>query len=154
MALENSKAPQAQKDSLRRQVKSTLATVKAERVVPVISKPVTEGAVRDEASIAILKNLRDKLLSKNISIARVAASNLAWKQEDGLTILTEALFGDYPRNTKKAAAYGLRRMNGRMQKMAIEVLNKGLKHNDRTTKAACIKSLSLMEEQSGKKLIS
>jgi hypothetical protein len=100
---------------------------------------------RDEASIELLKKLREKLLSNNISIARVAALNLSWKQEDGLTILTEALFGKYPRTTKKAAAYGLRSMKGRMQKMASEVLERGLKHRDRTTKAACVKSISLMK---------
>jgi hypothetical protein len=85
------------------------------------------------------------LLSDNISTARLAASNLSWKQEDGLAILTEALFGSYPRTAKKAAAYGLRSMNGRMRKLALEVLQQGLKHRDRTTKAACIKSISLMK---------
>jgi len=85
------------------------------------------------------------LLSDNISTARLAASNLSWKQEDGLAILTEALFGSYPRTAKKAAAYGLRSMNGRMRKMALEVLQQGLKHRDRTTKAACIKSIFLMK---------
>ncbi len=99
---------------------------------------------RTPETIALLKKLRGELLSDNISIARVAAMNLAWKQEDGLAILTEALFGRYQRTTKKAAAYGLRRMNGRMRKLAVEVLERGLKHQDRTTKAACIKSLSLM----------
>ncbi len=106
---------------------------------------------RDEASIEALKKLREKLLSNNISKARVAALNLSWKQEDGLAILTEALFGNYPRTTKKAAAYGLRSMNGRMQKMGIEILEQGLKHRNRTTKAACIKSIALMKGQvSGK----
>ncbi len=100
---------------------------------------------RDEASVGLLRKLREKLLSDNISNARVAALNLSWKQEDGLAILTEALFGNYPRTAKKAAAYGLRRMKGRMQKMASEVLEKGLKHRNRTTKAACIKSISLMK---------
>jgi hypothetical protein len=71
--------------------------------------------------------------------------NLAWKQEDGLAILTEALFGNYPRTAKKAAAYGLRSTNGRMRIMALEVLEQGLKHRDRTTKAACVKSISLMK---------
>ena len=85
------------------------------------------------------------MLSDDISTARLAASNLSWKQEDGLAILTEALFGSYPRTAKKAAAYGLRSMNGRMRKMAAEVLEQGLKHRDRTTKAACIKSISLMK---------
>ncbi|HUU41273.1 MAG TPA: hypothetical protein VMW42_10045 [Desulfatiglandales bacterium] len=73
--------------------------------------------------------------------------NLSWKQEDGLAILTEALFGKYPRTAKKAAAYGLRSMNGRMRKMALEVLEQGLRHHDRTTKAACVKSISLMKGQ-------
>ena len=100
---------------------------------------------RDEASVELLRKLREKLLSGNISTARVAALNLSWKQEDGLTILTEALFGNYPRTAKKAAAYGLRSMNGRMQKMALEVLEQGLRHRDRTTKAACVKSISLMK---------
>ena len=124
MVTESVKPQQQQKDSSRR------------------SEPE-----RDEASIALLKGLRQKLLSTNISTARVAASNLAYKQEDGLTILTEILFGDYPRTAKKAAAYGLRKMKGRMQKMALDVLKQGLQHRDRTTKAACIKSISLMEEQ-------
>jgi hypothetical protein len=100
---------------------------------------------RDEASVELLRKLREKLLSDNISTARVAALNLSWKQEDGLAILKEALFGNYPRTAKKAAAYGLRSMNGRMQKMASEVLKQGLRHRDRTTKAACIKSISLMK---------
>jgi len=100
---------------------------------------------RDEASVELLKKLREKLLSDDISTARLAALNLSWKQEDGLTILTEALFGNYPRTAKKAAAYGLRSMKGRMQKMASEVLKQGLRHRDRTTKAACVKSISLMK---------
>ncbi len=100
---------------------------------------------RSEASVVLLRKLREKLLSDNISTARLAALNLSWKQEDGLAILREALFGNYPRTAKKAAAYGLRRMNGRMQKMASEVLEQGLRHRDRTTKAACVKSISLMK---------
>jgi hypothetical protein len=122
-----------------------------EKTKPEQKKSITEDRdsrlPRDEASIALLKSLREKLLSKSISTARVAASNLAWKQDDGLTILSEALFGDYPRTTKKAAAYGLRKMQGRMKKLALEVLQKGLQSRDRTTKAACIKCLSLMEGQ-------
>lgn len=106
---------------------------------------------RDEATVKLLIELRNKLLSNNISNARLAAFNLSWKQEDGLTILKEALFGDYPRITKKAAAYGLRSMNGRMQVIGLEVLNQGLKHRDRTTKAACIKSLSLVKAGPSKK---
>jgi hypothetical protein len=100
---------------------------------------------RDEASVELLRKLRGELLSNDITTSRLAAFNLSWKQEDGLAILKEALFGDYPRTAKKAAAYGLRSMKGRMQKMALEVLEQGLKHRDRTTKAACVKSLSLMK---------
>ena len=106
---------------------------------------------RDEATVKLLIKLREKLLSNNISTARLAAFSLSWKQEDGLAILKEALFGDYPRTTKKAAAYGLRSMNGRMQIMGMEVLKQGLKHRDRTTKAACVKSLSLVKAGPSKK---
>ena len=106
---------------------------------------------RTEESIKLLAKLRVKLLSDNISAARVAALNLAWKQEDGLAVLTDVLFGKYPRTAKKAAAYGLRSTNGRMRKMAIEVLEKGLKHRDRTTQAACIKSLDLLKGQASGK---
>ena len=59
---------------------------------------------RDEASVELLRKLREKLLSDDISTARLAAFDLARKQEDGLAILTEALFGNYPRTAKKAAA--------------------------------------------------
>ena len=99
---------------------------------------------KDEESIKALKELTKKLCSNDISTARLAAYNLSWMQEDGLAILTQILFGDFSRTSKKAAAYGLRSMNGRMQKLAIEVLEKGLKNRERTTKAACIKALSLM----------
>lgn len=91
-----------------------------------------------------LKSLRMKLVSEHISNARVAAYRLAWLQDDGLTILKEALFGDYSRTTKKAAAYGLRNMKGRMKKEATAVLEQGLAHRDKTTSAACLKSLQLM----------
>jgi hypothetical protein len=106
---------------------------------------------RTEESFELLRKLREKLHCGDISAARLAALNLSWKQEDGLTILKEALFGNHPRTTKKAAAYGLRRTNGRIRKMALEVLEQGLKHRDRTTQAACVKSIALMKGQvSGK----
>ena len=100
---------------------------------------------KDAEAIERLRQLREKLLSDNISTARVAGHNLSWMQEDGLAILKEVLFGDYSRNAKKAAAYGLRRMQGRMKKMAAEVLKQGLEHRDRITQEACAKSLALME---------
>lgn len=105
----------------------------------------TSGRERDEATIEALRQLTRKLCSGDISTARVAAFNLSWMQEDGLAILTNILLGDFSRTAKKAAAYGLRSMKGRMQKLAAEVHEQGLKHRDRTTKAVCIKSLSLMK---------
>lgn len=104
------------------------------------------GREKDEAAVVALTQLREKLHSGEISLARKAAFNLSWMQEDGLEILAEALFGSFPRDTKKAAAYGLRSMNGRMRKLAEEALTKGLTHPNRITKDACAKSLQLMKE--------
>ena len=106
---------------------------------------------RDEAAVEQLRQLTRKLCSNDISTARLAAFNLSWMQEDGLAILTETLTGNYTRTTKKAAAYGLRSMKGRMKKMAFDVLEQGLRHRDRTTKAACVKALSLIKGGSQKK---
>lgn len=100
---------------------------------------------KHDAAVVLLKELREKLLSSDISVARVAAFKLGWMQEDGLAILKEALFGRHPRTTKKAAAYGMRRTNGRMKKLARSILEEGLKHRDRTTKAACVKAIFLMD---------
>jgi len=104
------------------------------------------GREKDQAAVALLAQLREKLHSEEISHARKAAFTLSWMQEDGLDILVEALFGSFPRDTKKAAAYGLRSMNGRMRKLAEETLTKGLTHPNRITKDACAKSLQLMKE--------
>lgn len=99
---------------------------------------------RDEATVEKLKQLRQKLMSTDISRARVAGFQLSWLQEDGLTVLQEALFGSYPQTTKRAAAYGLRSMRGRMKKLAVEVLEKGLNHQDRMTQEVSKTSLGLM----------
>lgn len=99
---------------------------------------------RTEETIEKLKQLRLKLMSDNISHARVAAFQLSWLQEDGLAVLQEALFGKYPQTAKRAAAYGLRSMRGRMKKAAVEVLEKGLEHQDRTTREVSKTSLGLM----------
>lgn len=103
--------------------------------------------IRDAATIELLKNLRVKLFSENISVARVAAFNLSWMQEDGLTILKEAILGNYSRTVKKASAYGLRNMRGRMKKMAIEVLEQGQQSQDKMTQEACAKSLFLIQNK-------
>jgi hypothetical protein len=104
------------------------------------------GREKDEAAVALLAQLREKLHSGEISFARKAAYNLSWMQEDGLGILVEALFGSFPRDTKKAAAYGMRSMNGRMRKLAEAALTKGLASSNRITKDACAKSLQLLRE--------
>jgi hypothetical protein len=109
------------------------------------------GREKDKAAIELLRQLTRKLCSNDITTARLAAFNLSWMQEDGLAILTQVLLGDFSRTSKKAAAYGLRSMKGRMKKMALEVLEQGLKHRDRTTKAACVKALSLMKGAGAKK---
>jgi len=104
------------------------------------------GREKDEAAVALLAQLREKLHSGEISLARKAAYNLSWMQEDGLDILVEALLGGFSRDTKKAAAYGLRSMNGRMRKLAEETLTKGLANPNRLTRDACAKSLQLLRE--------
>lgn len=109
-----------------------------------LEKRKPSGREKDEAALELLEKLRTKLHSEDISAARLAAFNLSWMQEDGLGILQETLFGDFSRTAKKAAAYGLRSMKGRMKKLASEVLQKGLEHRNRTTKAACEKALFLM----------
>jgi hypothetical protein len=101
------------------------------------------GPKRDAAALELLRKLREKLFSRDISSARLAAHNLSWMQEDGLAILKEALFGDYPGTSKKAAAYGLRSMKGRMKKLALEVIEQGLNHRDRVTQQVCAKCLFL-----------
>lgn len=100
--------------------------------------------IRDEATIEKLKQLRQKLMSPDISRARVAGFQLSWLQEDGMAVLQEALFGNYSKTTKRAAAYGLRSMRGRMKKIAVEVLEKGVTHQDRTTQEVSKTSLGLM----------
>ena len=76
------------------------------------------GREKDEASIILLEKLQGQLHSSNASIRRRAAYNLSWMQEDGLDILKSTLFKECAVTTKNAAAYGLRKMQGRMKKMA------------------------------------
>lgn len=45
---------------------------------------------------------------------------------------------------KSAAAYGLRKMHGRMGKAALEILSQGLKHYDKTTVAVCQNALLVL----------
>ena len=116
-----------------------------------LEKRTPSGREKDEAAVELLAQLRNKLHIEEISTARKAAFHLSWMQEDGLEILAEALVGNFPRTTKKAAAYGLRSMHGRMRRLAEAVLTRGLTHSNRVTKEACQKALSLMKGQGGKK---
>jgi hypothetical protein len=98
-----------------------------------LEKRTPSGREKDEASVKLLAKLREQLYSSNVSTVRQSAFNLSWMQEDGLEILEEALFSQASRRTKGAAAYGLRKMRGRMRKKAEEVLIEGLSHSDRGT---------------------
>jgi hypothetical protein len=98
-----------------------------------LEKRQPTGREKDEAAIELLEKLREQLYSSNISTVRQSAFHLSWMQEDGLEILREALLGDTPRRAKSAAAYGLRKMRGRMRKLAEETLVEGSSHPDRAT---------------------
>ncbi|MGD2094635.1 MAG: hypothetical protein PVH77_06480 [Phycisphaerales bacterium] len=109
------------------------------------------GREKDEASIKLLKKLREQLYSSDASIRRKAAHKLSWMQEDGLDILKAALFDHYPVPTKNAAAYGLRKMQGRMKKMALEVLEGGVNDRNATTAEICRNALQLLGQKTPKK---
>ncbi|MHC4507664.1 MAG: hypothetical protein ACYTAO_01725 [Planctomycetota bacterium] len=104
------------------------------------------GREKDEAAIRLLDKLQEQLQSSDASSRRRAAFNLSWLQEDGLEVLRDALFGELHVTTKNAAAYGLRKMRGRMKKVALEVLKQGLKRRDRSTREVCRNALRLLGE--------
>ena len=108
-----------------------------------LKKRVPSGRERDAAAIAKLEQLREKLYSENPSVARHSAFNLSWMQEDGYDILKEALFSAAPRSTKGAAAYGLRKMRGRMHKGALALIEEGAKDTNISTRQVCERALSL-----------
>jgi len=112
-----------------------------------LEKRKPSGREKDEASIRLLAQLREKLYSEHIGTARRAAFNLSWMQEDGLDILKEALFSSAARRTKSAAAYGLRKMRGRMEKIALEVLSQGLQHFDSSTAKVCENALLVLKSR-------
>ena len=105
------------------------------------------GREKDEAAIKLLGKLQDQLHSSDASSRRRAAFNLSWLQEDGLEILRNALFGSVPVTSKNAAAYGLRKMRGRMKKMALDILKQGLKHRDSSTREVSRHALRLLGEE-------
>jgi hypothetical protein len=98
-----------------------------------LEKRQPSGREKDEAAIEMLEKLREALYSTNISTVRQSAFHLSWMQEDGLDILREALLTNTPRRAKSAAAYGLRKMRGRMKKPAEETLIEGTTSPDRLT---------------------
>ena len=116
-----------------------------------LNKRIPSGREKDEASIVLLTQLREKLYSEQIGSARRAAFNLSWMQEDGLDILKEALFSRAYKRTKCAAAYGLRKMRGRMGKIALDVLSQGLKYPDKDTTAVCRNALLVLKGMAPKK---
>ena len=116
-----------------------------------LEKRELSGREKDEASIKLLRKLREQLYSTDASNRRRAAYKLSWMQEDGLDILKAALFGNCPVPSKNAAAYGLRKMRGRMKKMALEVLEKGLKHRDNAIRGICSNALQMLGQKVPKK---
>ena len=104
------------------------------------------GREKDEAAIRLLGRLQEQLYSSDASSRRRAAFHLSWMQEDGLEILKSALLGNFPATTKNAATYGLRKMRGRMKKMALGILKQGLKHRDSSTMEVCRNALQLLGE--------
>ena len=118
-----------------------------------MEKRVLSGREKDEASIKLLRKLRELLHSSDASNRRRAAYKLSWMQEDGLDILKTALFGNCPVPTRNAAAYGLRKMRGRMKKMALEILEQGMKRHDTSTKEICRNALQLLGQKVPKKAV-
>ena len=118
-----------------------------------MEKRVLSGREKDEASIKLLRKLRELLYSSDASNRRRAAYKLSWMQEDGLDILQAALFGDCPVPTRNAAAYGLRKMRGRMKKKALETLEQGLKRHDTSTREICRNALQLLGQKVPKKVV-
>ncbi len=110
-------------------------------------KRISTGREKDEAAIRLLAKLKEQLRSSDASNRRRAAFNISWMQEDGLEILKDALTGNDHITTKNAAAYGLRKMQGRMKKMALDVLNQGLKHRDSSTRQVCRSALQLLGQK-------
>ena len=110
-------------------------------------KRILTGKEKDEAAIRLLAKLKEQLRSSDASNRRRAAFNLSWMQEDGLEILKEALLGNDHITTKNAAAYGLRKMHGRMKKLALDVINQGLKHRDSSTRQVSRSALQLLGQK-------
>jgi len=104
------------------------------------------GREKDQASIELLEKLREQLYASNISTVRQSAFHLSWMQEDGLDILREALLVGTSRRAKSAAAYGLRKMRGRMRQRAEETLVEGTTHQDPATAEISRNALNVLKK--------
>jgi hypothetical protein len=114
-----------------------------------LEKRKPSGREKDEASIELLEKLREHLYSSNVSTVRQSAFHLSWMQEDGLDILREALLISTSRRAKSAAAYGLRKMRGRMRKRAEETLVEGAAHPDLATANISRNALTVLKKGEG-----
>jgi len=114
-----------------------------------LEKRQPSGREKDEASVQLLEKLREQLYSSNISTVRQSAFHLSWMQEDGLDILKEALLVSTSRRAKSAAAYGLRKMRGRMRKRAEETLVEGTAHQDPATAQISRNALNILKKGKG-----
>jgi len=110
----------------------------------------TRGPEEGKSSEDLLEKLREQLRSTNASVRRQAAFNLSWMQEDGLEILKAVLFSNAALRTKNAAAYGLRKMRGRMKKPALDVFTEGVQHTNDAVREVCVTALDLMRGGKGK----
>ena len=99
---------------------------------------------KDEISKQLLEKLKGQIHSSNASVRRQAAFNLSWMQEDGLEILRSILLGDFQETSKNACAYGLRKMQGRMKKKALDVFKEGLRQRNNSTGEICRNALVLL----------
>jgi hypothetical protein len=111
-----------------------------------LKKREPSGREKGPGAIELLERLREKVYCDNPSAARHAAFNLSWMQEDGYEILKEAIYSNAPRSAKGAAAYGLRKMRGRMRKQAFALLEEGLKHENVDTRQVCARALMLEKQ--------
>ena len=112
-----------------------------------LSKRIPTGREKDEEAVQLLEKLREQLHFSNLTLMRQTAYNLSWLQEDGLDILKEAIFSDSSRKTKVAAAYGLRKMRGRMRKPAIEILHSGAEHENRGISLVCKNAINVLKNK-------
>ncbi len=111
-----------------------------------LAKRQPSGREKDPAALELLERLREQLYASNISTVRQSAFRLSWMQEDGLEILREALLGESPRRAKSAAAYGLRKMRGRMRSRAQETLVEGTKHPNPATAEISRNALNVLKK--------